>query len=205
VLAGCAAAGQSSGGAPVLSEAYDGALPIQTQLIVGSLRLEESEAAVTGQQAADLIPLWKAVRSLSGSDTAAEAELEALLEQILQTMTDEQLAAIAAMQLTQEDLLSMLQELGPGPQGADGEQVFQFGGRGAGEGPPAGFVLEGAPPEGFQGGGPGGGGQVFDQGLDPDQIATAQASRGQQGVVRGELLLIESLLELLEVRAGTGG
>ena len=215
-LAGCAGSGEPTGSAGALSEGYEGALPVQTQLIVGTLQLEESETAVTREQAAELIPLWKAVRSLSSSDTAAQAELEALTDQVQETMTAEQLQAIAAMQLTQEDLFGVMQELGIGPGGAaEGDQVFQFGGEGpgdgpasggraAGGGPPEGFVFEGRPPEGFQGGGPGGGGQVFVQDLDPDQVATLQAERGGQapGGGRAGLFLIEPLLEMLETKAG---
>ena len=211
-LAGCAASAEPSGSAGVLSEGYEGALPVQTQLIVGTLQLEESETAVTREQAAELIPLWKAVRSLSSSDTAAQAELEALTDQVQETMTAEQLQAIAAMQLTQEDLFGVMQELGIGPGGAaEGDQVFRFdGGQASGEGqasgggPPEGFVLEGGPPEGFQGGGPGGGGQFSSQDLDPDQIATLQAERGGQapGGGRAGLFLIEPLLEMLETKAG---
>ena len=210
-LTACGAGAQPTGSPGVLSDNYDGALPVQAQLIVGTLQLEESEAAVTAEQAAQLIPLWKAVRSLSSSDTAAEAEVAGLLEQIQETMTADQLEAIAAMQLTQEDLSGVMQELGIGPGGAEGgDQVFTFGGQASGEGqaagggPPEGFVVEGGPPEGFQGGGPGNGGQVFTQDLDPDQIATLQAERGGQapGGGRAGLFLIEPLLELLEARAG---
>ena len=210
-LAGCAAGAEPAGGAGVLSEGYEGALPVQTQLIVGTLRLEEGEWAVSAEQAAQLIPLWKAVRSLSSSDTAAEAEVAGLLEQIQETMTAEQMQAIAAMQLTQEDLFGEMQELGIGPGGGEGgDQVFTFGGQASGEGqaagggPPEGLVVEGGPPEGFQGGGPGNGGEVFTQDLDPDQIATLEAQRGSGGGAgaRAGQFLIEPLLEMLEAKAG---
>jgi len=215
VLVGCSGGAQPSGGTGALSEDYEGALPVQTQLIVGTLQLDESETGVTREQAAELIPLWKAVRSLSSSDITAQAELEALMDQIQETMTAEQLQAIAAMQLTQEDLFAVIQELGIGAGGAaGGDQVFQFsgegsgegqasGGRAAGGGPPEGFVFEGGPPGGFQGGGPGGGGQVFTQDLDPDQIATLEAQRESGGGIgaRAGRLLIEPLLEMLEAKA----
>ena len=203
LLAGCAASAEPTGRAGGLSEGYEGALPVQTQLIVGTLQLEEGETAVTREQAAELIPLWKAVRTLSSSDTAAQAELEALMDQVQETMTAEQLEAIAAMQLTQEDLYRVVQELGIQPgEVAGGDQVFRFGGgqasgegQASGGGPPAGFIVEGGPP---------GGGQLFTQDLDPDQIATLQAERGGQapGGERAGLFLIEPLLEMLEAKAG---
>jgi hypothetical protein len=134
-----------------------------------------------------------------------------LLEQIQETMTAEQMQAIAAMQLTQEDLFGEMQELGIGPGGGEGgDQVFTFGGQASGEGqaagggPPEGLVVEGGPPEGFQGGGPGNGGEVFTQDLDPDQIATLEAQRGSGGGAgaRAGQFLIEPLLEMLEAKAG---
>ena len=211
LLTACSASGQPTESAAGLSEDYQGALPVQDQLIVGTLQLQEGETAVTREQAAELIPLWKAVRTLSSSDTAAQAELEALMDQVQETMTAEQLEAIAARQLTQEDLFRVVQELGIQPgEVAAGDQVFRFGGgqaaaegQASGGGPPAGFIVEGGPPGGFQGGGSGGG-QLFTQDLDPDQIATLQAERGGQtpGGERAGLFLIEPLLEMLEAKVG---
>jgi len=203
VLVGCSGGAQPSGGAGPLSEDYEGALPVQTQLIVGTLKLEEGQWAVSAEQAAQLIPLWKAVRSLSSSDTAAEAEFAGLLDQIQETMTTEQLEAIADMQLTQEAIFSTIQQLGIQPGGeAAGDQVFQFsGGQASGGGPPAGSIVEGGPPEGFQGAAPGEG---FVQNLDPDQVATLEAQRGSGGGVgaRAGQFLIDPLLEMLEAKAG---
>lgn len=213
LLTGCGAAARPSSSANVLSEEYEGALPVQTQLIVGTLKLEDSGAAVTAAQAAELVPLWEAVRSLSSSDSASQVELDALYQQIQETMTADQLQAIASMQLTQQDLFGVVRELGLGPAGAAaGDQVFEFSGQGSGRGqasgggqassggPPAGFVIEGGPPEGFQGAGPGGG-QFFSQDLDPDQVATLQAERGGAGA-RSGLFLIDPLVEMLKAKAG---
>jgi hypothetical protein len=202
----------------VLAEDYEGAVPVMVQLLVGTLELEGTELAVTAEQAAELLPLWKAVRSLSGSDTAAEAEIEAVVDQIGSTLTDEQLRAIAEMQLTQEDLFGVIQELGVLPQsgelvtGAGGSLpggVFIAPGGGnppaggapgggvppAGGGPGGGFITEGP------GGGPGGpdpGGLSTD--LDPDQIATLEARResGEGPGARMALFLIDPLIERLE-------
>ena len=201
LLTACSASGQPTESAAGLSEDYQGALPVQEQLIVGTLRLEEGEWTVTADQAAELIPLWKAVRSLSSSDTAADSEVQAVLQQIQETMGAEQLEAIAAMRLTQEDLFSTVQELGIQPGGAAAGD--QASGAAAG-GPPAGFVIEGGTPGGFQGGGHGGGGQVLTQDLDPDQLATLEARRASGGGPRagGWQFLIDPLLEMLEAKVG---
>jgi hypothetical protein len=120
VLAGCgqeqattATAEESAGetySSTALGTSYDNALNASTQLILGTIRLEETGNAVTPEQAKSLLPLWQ---SLQGGVTA-QAEVNAVLKQIEGTMTHDQLAAIAAMQLTQEDLQSWMQEQGMG-------------------------------------------------------------------------------------------
>jgi len=191
----------------ILTENYEGAIPVMVQLIVGTLQLDGTELGVTAAQATELLPLWKAVRSLSGSDTAAEAEIEAVVDQIGSTLTDEQLRAIAEMQLTQEDLFGVIQALGVLPQGGDviiGEggsesgEVFVAPGGGlppAGGGPGGGFIT-GGPGGGPGGQGPGG----FSTDLEPDQVATLEAGR-ESGEGRGgrmALFLIDPLIERLE-------
>jgi hypothetical protein len=92
--------------------------------VLGTLRLEGTENAVTPEQAAALLPLWQALRG----GVTAQAEVNAVLKQIEGTMTQEQLEAIAAMQLTQDDLGAWVEEqglgLGPGPgQGGGGQEM----------------------------------------------------------------------------------
>jgi hypothetical protein len=96
-----------------LHTSYEGALDTSSQLILGTMRLEETEHAITPEQAATLLPLWQA---LQGGVTAQE-EMAAVMKQIEGTMTSEQLDAIAAMQLTQEDLRAWMQERGLGMGG----------------------------------------------------------------------------------------
>lgn len=100
-----------------LDTSYDGALNASTQLVLGTIQLEETANAVMPEQAADLLPLW---RALQGGVTA-QAEVSAVLKQIEGTMTQEQLDAIAAKQLTQEDLRAWMQELGLGFAGTGGD------------------------------------------------------------------------------------
>lgn len=120
VLAGCG--GEQATPAPadigssgtytsaVLDTSYPDALDVRSQLALGTIQLEEAENGVTPEQATALLPLWQA---LQGGVTA-QAEVDAVLAQIEGTMTSEQLAAITAMQLTQDDLRAWAQSQGLG-------------------------------------------------------------------------------------------
>ena len=60
-----------------------------TQLALGTLKLDETDLAVTPAQAAELVPLWQASRNLARSGTGATEEVNAVLEQIQAAMTPE--------------------------------------------------------------------------------------------------------------------
>jgi len=179
-----------------------GGLPEATQLLIGTLKLEDTDQAVTAKQAVELLPLWQTMKVISESDTAAQQETEALITQIQETMTTEQRQAITDMNLTREDMLSIMQEqglaLGGGPAG--GQNTNPQGGN------PNGGFPGGAPPQGgFPGGGPGGGGPGGGgqgSGLTQDQIATAQASRQQGGGSLVPSMLINALIEHLQEKVG---
>jgi hypothetical protein len=132
----------------VLGTSYEGALSASDQLMLGTLLLEKTDLAVTPEQAKSLLPLWQA---LQGGGVTIQAEVNAVLKQIEGTMTQEQLQAIAAMQLTQDDLRAWMEEQGMGA---------------------------GAPGPG--GGGPGGGGNMSDEERQALR-ATAQAGGGFPG------------------------
>ena len=175
-----------------LSEAFEGALPVEAQLIAGTLLLDDTELAVGPEQAEMLLPLWKAYNSLSQSDTAAEVEISAIFRQIQDSMTAEQINAIAGMEITQEVTSSLFEELG-----------LEFGTRGSGEN--TGEVPAGRPsgdqlPEGVQPGSGGGFGQGAGQDLSPEEIATLQAEREGEGNPNNRLtmFLVNPLIELLE-------
>ncbi len=93
-----------------LSSGSEDGLDVPTQLALGTLMLEETEHAVTSDQAKTLLPLWQA---LQGGVTA-EDEIKAVLRGVEGTMTEEQLAAIVGMSLTQQDMQSWMDELGMG-------------------------------------------------------------------------------------------
>ena len=127
-----------------LDASYEGALDPSLQLMLGTLEMEGTEQAVTPDQAATLLPLWQALQD----GVTAEDEMNAVLKQIEGTMTAEQLATIAATQLTQEDLQAWMQEQGagfPGQENAGARATRQAeGGAGApGDAPGSGEI----PPE----------------------------------------------------------
>jgi len=114
VLAACGGAtpvatSQVSG----LDTSYSNALNARTQLLLGTVRLEEGNGPVLSkEQVARLLPLWQMSRSLMASGTASQAETDAVTNQILAAMTAEQIQAINAMRLSQADMQAFNQSLG---------------------------------------------------------------------------------------------
>jgi hypothetical protein len=134
------------------------------------------------------------LQALQSSGTAAQVELDAVLNQIQGAMTDEQLTAIQEMQLTPDSLMELAQERGLGRGLAGGAGAA--GGAG-GFRPPAGAL-----PGGGQGG-PGGGfgpGGAFGAGenLSPEEQQATLAER--MNMVLGSAMS-NMVLSLLEARA----
>ena len=170
-------------------------LQLSTQLAIGTLKLKETDYAVASDQAAELLPLWQVLNSLSTSDSAAPEEVTAITEQIQETMTPEQLQAIEAMELTGEDIFTTMQELGLTNAQVNAEGTPQAGGFGGRQGAGGGGFPGGGPP----GGGPGG------QEISPEQIATAQARRAENGggAFGNRMMtpLVQAVIDLLESKA----
>ncbi len=198
---GQAAAGTpNAAGTPVPNNAP---LPTLSKLLIGTFKLEDTDLAVTPDQAKTLLPLWQAVRSLSNSDTTAAAEMTALENQIQETLTTEQMDQINAMQLTRADLQTLAGELGLSFGG--GNRPNATGTPSAGGFPGGGFAGSGAPPDG--GGPPGGGGVPPDGGVSPggnlttEQQATLEASRASRPNVGVPTQFLDALIQLLETKA----
>lgn len=177
----------------------DNALPPASQLILGTFMLEDTEFAVDVNLAPNLVPYWKLYKSLLESDTTAPEELEALIAEIQEVMGSDQVSYIAGLELTQEDLMTYLNESGimenlrpEGTEDGDGTRPNRPDG-----------MPEGMGPGGGQGGGPGAA-----EGMDPELLATMQAEREEMGGAGGfganRMIgpLIEALIELLESKAG---
>lgn len=169
----------SAGSARVtLSEDYADALPVSSQLAIGTLMLEDTDNAVTVEQAGELLPNWQMLQALQSSGTAAQAELDAALKQIQGAMTNEQLTAIKEMQLTPDSMLELAGERGLGRGFAGG--TGDAGGAGGFQPPAGAFPGGGLGPGGGEGGlgggfGPGafGGGEN----LSPEEQQAALAER----------------------------
>jgi hypothetical protein len=169
------------------------ALSVAQQLALGSLLLEETDLAVDPQQAPDLVPYWKLYKSLLESDTTAPEELDSLLKEIQEIMTAEQVKYIASLQLTQETMMTLVNEMG----------IIELRQDGTGEGG-TGFNRPEGMPEGMRPGGGQGGG---DSTVDPELMATMQAEREAAGGVRQSnrmtIPLVDALISLLEEKAGS--
>ena len=117
-LSACAPAADAIPVAPTsvageyLNTEYADATSLRNQLAFGTLQLEDTENAVTSEQAQKLIPFWQAIITLSGDTTTADEELIAVQDQIVQTLADEQLQTIADMKLTTADLDAFYAEHG---------------------------------------------------------------------------------------------
>ena len=181
--------GSEAAGAGGLNADYENALSVQLQLSVGTFNLEGTDLAVDVEQAAELLPLWQVLNGLNESGTAAAEEIDALVSQIEETMTTEQVASIAAMQLTRESMGEIMQEY-----------ALSMGG---GEAPPEGFVPgQGRNGSSVPGLSSGGQGRSGDTGMSPEQTATDQAEResGGSSMMNSRIarVIAEGVIQLLQ-------
>jgi hypothetical protein len=95
-----------------LTTEYDNAANLRSQLAFGIIKLTDTAVPVNQKQAQSLIPLWQGIIALSGDSTTASEELIAIQDQITETLTAEQLNAIAEMQITNADLDAFYAEFG---------------------------------------------------------------------------------------------
>src|SRR5271157_277453 len=83
----------------------------QAELIVGIFKLEGTDQAVTVKQASELLPLWEVMKVLANSNTSSQVEIDATVRQIKDALTPDQLQAINAMNLTEQDVSVFEQSL----------------------------------------------------------------------------------------------
>jgi hypothetical protein len=218
-LAGCGTNKTVSTGTSTdrLNTSYPNALPVETQLVLGTLKLEGTPQAVDSTTAAKLVPLYTLLQQMTTSGTSAQAEIDAVVDQIQGTMATDQIHAIAAMKLTQTDMTTFFgssgqfARTGTGTPGAGFGGGGGFAGGGDAGGPPAGFTGggggggdAGGPPAGFTGGGGGGGAGGSGSNLNQNQIATLRAERTgtpRFGGTGTPAFLINQLIQLLQKKS----
>jgi hypothetical protein len=122
------AATQDTSGATALDTSYEKAVSVEMQLLLGTLNLT-GDLAVTEGQASVLLPLWTDLKTVSmsmgpgqaqanatpqpqGADSETQAQVDALVSQIEAAMTPEQIEAIAAMKITQDSAMTIMQAQG---------------------------------------------------------------------------------------------
>lgn len=183
----------------------DFSMPSAMQLALGTFMLEETDYAIDADQAQEILVLWKAVRSLTESETTAAEEIEAVLNQIGDSMTAEQMAAIEAMELSFQDMGAIAERLGLefGGAGRFGDMTPEMQStmeamRESGEFPRGGQGGD------FPGGGPGGGFGGEGGQLSPEARETAIAERGGFDRAGARLglnpVLLDAIIDFLQAK-----
>jgi hypothetical protein len=189
IMAACSGSSNQAASTPSSSSSTssqgNSGLSQANMLLVGTLKLDGTDQAISAEEAVKLLPLWQAYRSLSSSQTTAEAEVGALINQIQTIMTTEQVQKIKDLNLNDTDMMDLMQSIGGGmgPQGTPNPKStpgvhFPSGGFPSGN-PPSGSA--GGPPSASSGGPPSGGGVMIGPGGD----AGSAASLGGGPIVQG--------------------
>ena len=166
-------------------------LPTETQLAVGTLKLTGTDQDVTADQAKELVVYWEVYQKLSQSETAAQAEIDGLTAQIQETMTDGQMNAITAMNITQQDVLTSTQGVTVVSSNTGDSTISLPSGSASGGGMPA-----GGPPSD-------GGGMPSDmsgaaQAPGTDQSQSSQANSGSTVIAEVPSALVEAVIQALQ-------
>ncbi len=180
-LTACASSSRTAGPANV-------ELPTQTKITLGVLKLEDTDFAVTAEQAQELIPMFYVLQDLNDSDTAAQEEIDGLVNQIQETMTDDQVEAIDGMTLSMRDVFSYIQSGSGGAGSSAASSTSGTSGGGNAGGPPN---IGGG---GFPGGGPG----EMTGGAMPSGGTTSTSSNRPRMSSSTPSALFDSVIKLLQ-------
>ena len=138
ILTGCAAktdtpatAGDTASSSLIV---VDEELGTKNGMLIGIYNLQDTDVPLSADQSAELATLWQAYKTVTMSSTSASAETEALITQMQSKLTSDQIAAINAMDLDAEDLLTFYAKVGiEMPTPAPGETPNVSGGGGGGQ------------------------------------------------------------------------
>jgi len=196
-LAGCANQASTATGATAQPE--NASLSPATRLALGTLQLDSAGQEIPATQASELLTLWQAYQALSNSETTAQEELDALLDQIQAAMTTEQMHAIDQMELTSDTLTeallaSMPEPIQPSSDTQATDQNSANAGPGAGRPPDGGMA-----PDGAGGMAPDGAGGMADAGTG---ILTTADATGQETALDNNItpMLLNALIRMLETK-----
>lgn len=214
VFSACAPVGAAGAAVPsvtpgIVAENYPNALPVPSQLALGIINLKDKPNAVNSKEGAALLPLWKGLLALAETATSSTVEINALIGQIQDSMTPEQLQAIAAMKLTQADFAKVgfgggggngaIRTPGAGRTGATGGAG---GNRTGGNGGGGNFGGPGG--GGFGGGIPGaaGGNTAAGQGTVSNATQATVTARQSRQSLTGNPFVITAVINFLNPVAG---
>lgn len=180
VLTACGSA--SSTKAPAHTTSSTASVSMESQLAVGTLKLDATEQAVDATLANELLPLWQLLLQLKTSGSTATEEVDAVTKKIQQTMTVEQIRAIADLQITQEDVTGVIEERSLA--GSKSKSTTSNANSGSPGGP-------GGPPDG---------GLPMGTGFAPQQSATTQSHTSQSSASSSSTLVIKEVIKVLEAK-----
>lgn len=171
------------------------------KLAIGTLKLEGTDQAVDATQAATLLPLWKAAKTLGSSQTISTKEMDALYTQIKIAMTAEQIKAITAMDFSDMDLNALMAEYNVSVDTSAGstKTASSSSGNTAGGPGPGGDGGGGAPPDG---GGMAGGGSDMGASTGSGTQSRSSSSQTTTRAVSANVF-IEPLIDLLKSKTAS--
>lgn len=114
-----------------------------SDLVAGTLKLQDTDYAVTQSQASELLTLWLAYKEVNNSDTSANEEIVALVNQIESNMTSDQIAAIQAMGITTSDIQALADSSGASVTSTDSSTTAATSNSGQQMGGPSGSDMGG--------------------------------------------------------------
>jgi len=151
----------SAASAITLSTDYENSVAVPMQLMIGILKLEDTELAITSTQAESFISLLTFLQDLSTNTSATQEQIDSLVEQVQSILTEEQITAIANMHITQDTVMELMRQ-----QGMTRGELPQRNGNP----PPQGDMPQGTPPAGRPGGEPPAGGMQLNESFAPPPL-----------------------------------
>jgi uncharacterized protein YceK len=174
---------------------------VKNKLAVGMLNLEGTDLSITAAQAKDLLPLWQAVKSLNAEKTTASEEMAALYVQIQETMTSDQIQYIDKLDLTSDELDTLMQkyELQTVQATQNQTTTTNNSNSGGGGGPQGGVPGLDMPPDAGLGG-------LTSGGPSSSQTTTqtqAPAQSSSVSLANSNLVFADAVITLLKQRASS--